>query len=108
MDGRLQEFDKTSSSIVNSTVDTLSYPFIYLDGITAIELKTLSPKIQEGQFPLMVRFKSQYVKIGCIDINLHSILKLLKYSKRKVFIKEDATVEYPVEEVLPEMLLQSS
>ncbi len=107
LDGRLKELEQTSSSIVTSTIDTVSYPFIFLNGITKIELQTLSSLIKEGDFPLMVKFsENKYVKIGQINLNLHSMLSLFKYSKRDVFIQEDKDHCTRMEELLPEMLLQ--
>lgn len=107
LEGRLKELERTSSSIVTSTVNTVDYPFIFLNGVTRVELQTLSPLIKEGDFPLMVKFSGdKYVRIGSINMNLHSMLSLFKYSKRSIFIQEDKDHCIPLEDLLPEMMLQ--
>lgn len=107
LEGRLKELERTSSSIVTSTVNTVDYPFIFLNGVTKVELQTLSPLIKEGDFPLMVKFSGdKYVRIGSINMNLHSMLSLFKYSKRSIFIQEDKDHCIQLEDLLPEMMLQ--
>lgn len=107
LEGRLKELERTSSSIVTSTVNTVDYPFIFLNGVTRVELQTLSPLIKEGDFPLMVKFSGdKYVRIGSINMNLHSMLSLFKYSKRSIFIQEDKDHCISLEDLLPEMMLQ--
>lgn len=104
---KLEQLSKTNTELINVSKG-VSYPFVYVEGITNLEISAFRKFFANhpGNIPVMVKMENSFAKIGETQISLALYLELSKYSSRKIYIKKSKSNVVEFESILPHLLLE--
>lgn len=107
LENKLNQLDEVNTSLINVNKG-ISYPFVYVEGITRLEINAFKQFFLEnpGDIPIMVKMEKGFAKLGTSSINLKLYLELSKYSTRKIYIKKDKETVIEFESILPHLFLE--
>lgn len=107
LENKVKYIEESNTALVSKRKG-ITYPFIYLEGVTQVEVDVYKQYTRDnpGEVPLMIKLENGFANLGSTNIDLDLLLTLSKFSERPIFIKLSKERVVPIEEVIPNMLLQ--
>lgn len=84
----------------------ITYPFLFIDSVSEVEMKYLQKQLPVGDVPLMVKVGKGYALIKNTTMSLKTIKHLSRFKDRDIWVKESKEVVHPIERILDMLLLE--
>lgn len=106
-DAILQQFNDVDTSLTSTNTASITYPFIFIEEVSEVELQYLRSQLDDGEVPLMVKLDGGYVKVKDIDVTLDSIKHLSRFKhNRPIIFKESKDSVISIDSFIPLLLLE--
>lgn len=106
LENKLNKLDHLDTNITGGTGGKITYPFIFVDAITSVELHAIQHDLKPGDVPLMVRDGNKYIRVMLTNIDLQLVKVLSRFSEKSIWIKRSKNEVVPIEKVIDYMLLE--
>jgi hypothetical protein len=100
------EFDGITTSLTANTKGVLTYPFMFIEDVSEVEMKYLKKVLSGGNTPLMLKLEKGYAQIALTSLTLDTVKHLSRFKDRQIWIKVSKKEKKPIEEMLPFLLLE--
>ena len=106
LENKLARLDNLDTNLTGGKGGRVTYPFIFVDMVTSVELHAIQHDLKPGPVPLMVRDGTRYVKIASTNIDLQLVKVLSRFSEKEIYVKRSKTEVVPIEKLIDYMLLE--
>lgn len=99
--------DSISTDLTSTKVQgAITYPFMFIDSISEVEMKYLQKQLPKGDMPLMIKVDNRYALVKHTTMSLCTIKHLSRFKDREIWVKESKELQHPVEKFIDMLLLE--
>lgn len=107
IDVLLDSFDSVNTDLTSTNTSKITYPFLFIEDVSEIELLYLRKQLEDGEVPLMIHVDKCYAPIKNVNISLDTIKHLSRFRPgRKIYYKVSKDKILPIEEFIDLLLLE--
>lgn len=106
LENKLDRLNRLDTNLTGGVGGKLTYPFIFVDAVTSVELHAIQHDLKPGEVPLMVKDGNKYIKIASTNIDLQLVKVLSRFSEKNIWIKRSKDEVVPIEKLIDYMLLE--